>query len=280
MNALQAIVGGPLNEDLQALADQLVAVGPNTIGVFESVVSEVEAYDPTLLRSWQQEGFASKAAMHCIRYVLPCSELLAAQGKNPFDTVLAAELLCNVAWRAFDNCVDGHEPAKSAHLKSAVAGFRVIDYAERRYSLNVTEDVRQHYEVMNEAAVREGDDAIQLDDIWKRCSIFMLPFERLVPLRPASVSLFRQYINYAGLIHDLHDLISDMSCGTVSLPVKWFREANQSGILDARTVNGLYERARHEVLTLESNFAEADVQNRLPIMSYFLREAVEFLKRG
>lgn len=258
------------NESLYRRMADIDAVLPL---VLQDVVSEIQAYDSTLLSCWAAEGIKPKVATHLLRYVVPFYELLRLDGREECSKLLAAELLSCCSWRAFDNCVDGHEPLKEAHLRSLTALARLIDYVQCNWPVRAARDLQLHCHVMSEQAIRESEEPVGLTEIWKKCSILFYPPESLAMLNERSVVFFKSYINYCGLSHDVSDFISDIASQVVSLPVLWFREANQNGVLNVAVVEAIYAGARAAVRPIEESFKEMTLGGRLPLTSYLIREA-------
>lgn len=241
--------------------------------VLQDVVDEIQSYDSTLFSCWAAEGIKPKVATHLLRYVVPFYELLRLDGREECSKLLTAELLSCCSWRAFDNCVDGHEPLKEAHLRSLIASARLIDYAQCNWPVRAARDLQPHCHVMSEQAIRESEEPVRLTEIWKKCSILLFAPESLAALDERSVMFFKNYINYCGLSHDVSDFISDIASQVVSLPVLWFREANENGVLNVAVVEAIYAGARAAVQPIEESFREMTPGGQLPLTSYLIREA-------
>jgi hypothetical protein len=262
-----------MSESNESLYRQMTDIDTALPRVLQDVVDEIQTYDPTLLSCWAAEGITPKVSTHLLRYVVPYYELLRLDGYEEYSKLLAAELLSCCAWRAFDNCVDEHEPLKEAHLRSLIAVARLIDYVQSNWPVRAARDVQRHYHVMSEQAIRESEEPIALAEIWKKCSILFYPPESLERLDARSVAFFRNYINYCGLSHDVSDFISDIASRVVSLPVLWFREANENGVLNVAVVEAIYAGARAAVQPIEESFKAMTLGGRLPLTGYLIAQA-------
>jgi hypothetical protein len=197
--------------------------------------------------------------------VLPIRELW-QESSTPQIPVLAAQLLSCVAWRTFDDCVDGHVAVEASYLPSVMACLDVIRYVQARIGGdNVTRDIFGHYRIMCEQANKERRDALPLDDIWKRCSIFLYAPEVLAGLSKDCLAVYRDYLCYTGLAHDVTDLLSDLSAGIISLPVLWFREVSEFGVVTIDTVERLYDRVRAAGSLIEARFHTEEFETRYPL---------------
>ncbi len=259
--------------DNRALYRRLAAIDAKVPQVFSELVSELESYDPGLLESWDREGMTPKVATYFLRYVLPFYELLRLGGVDQYCRLLVAQLLSCCAWRAFDNCVDGHVPYKEAHHLSLVAFGRLSDYVSCNWPVRAARDLRSHYDAMAEQAIRESVEPVPLEEIWKKCAVLVYAPESLARLDSRAVTFYKNYINYCGLSHDVADFVSDIACQVVSLPVKWFREADSNGVLTVAVVEAIYAGARAAVRPIEESGEEMILGGQLPLTTCLLKDA-------
>jgi hypothetical protein len=252
-----------------ALCLDLSRIDPTVDDVVTDVVSQLDSYDPGLLETWRVEGLLLKAGVYTVHYLLPLKELLLLQGTKPVSPILAAQLLSCVAWRTFDNCVDGHEHYRVGPRKSLAACLHLVEFIQSRFGRSLTRELLAHYCTMTEQAVQEAHASIALDDIWRRCSILLLVPEHLAGLEEASLNLYRSYLCYCGLAHDMNDIVSDLTCGTQSLPLEWLRDS-YDGALSVETFEAMEMKARVAVRPLEEEFARRAVSARLPMTNHLL----------
>ncbi len=258
-----------LLDDKRELYEQLFAIDNSIPQTIESVLIELKNFNPTLFAFWQREGLKPKLTTYLLHYVIPFKELLQSEKKS--DTkLLTALLLSCFAWRTFDNCIDGHESNKTAHAVSLQSCLQLIDYSQTNFSVNAINAIQSHYSIMTTQSLRETEMPIELNDIWKRCSIFLFAPETLAELNEKNISIYKNYINYTGLAHDITDLISDISGGIISLPLFWLRENNPFNLLNEQSVKNMNEKARVSVKPIEKFFNSIDVQNNYPLFSHLI----------
>ena len=182
-------------------------------------------------------------------------------------------LLSCFAWRTFDNCIDGHESNKTAHAVSLQSCLQLIEYSQTYFSSNAVNKIQSHYSIMATQSLQETESPIELNDIWKRCSIFLFAPESLAELTDKNISVFKSYINYIGLAHDMTDLISDISGSVISLPLFWLKENNQYNLLNEQSVKNMNERARVSVKPIEDFFKANEVENKFPLMNHLFMQS-------
>lgn len=247
------------------------------VETLDLVLNEILAYDSSIVTSWESLGLMPRVQSYSLFYVLPVRELW-QESSTPQIPVLAAQLLSCVAWRTFDDCVDGHVAVEASYLPSIMACLDVIRYVETRIGGdNVTRDIFGHYSIMCEQANKERREALPLDDIWKRCSIFLYAPEVLAGLSNDCLAVYRDYLCYAGLAHDVTDLLSDLSAGIISLPVLWFREVSEFGVVTIDTVERLYDRVRAAASLIEARFLTQEFEARYPLMNLLFCHSMALL---
>jgi hypothetical protein len=131
----------------------------------------------------------------------------------------------------------------------------------------------QHYKQMAAQASREKTHAIELTDLWKRCSIFLFAGESISVLSDESIKAYKCYINYTGLAHDTQDLFSDTSNRVQSLPAHWMQEVNPEGVLSISAVKALYDRVRGEAASLEESFKAFSCVRKWPLIQHLWNES-------
>lgn len=258
-----------------ALFADLCDIDPSIPGILDAVIGEVHRYDSSLLELWREAGLLGKVATYSLHYLVPFHALL-YRGHPTETALLAVQLMSCLAWRSYDNCVDGHEAPRIAHLHSLAACIRLIRYVESTFDTQAVDgvkDIEMHYQLMAIQVERELQHPVPVGEIWKRCSLFLYAPEALAGLDDMRVRVFRDYINYTGLAHDLSDIMSDIASGVVSLPLRWLSEVADSGIINVAVMEQVYERARHAVRPIEDGFAAAGVQENYPLIHRLLREA-------
>jgi hypothetical protein len=255
-----------------ALFEQLRIIDQSIEGVLQRVGDALLEFQPSLLTEWSDQGLWPKIEAYSLRYVLPVYEL-AARAQTDLTEILVAQLLTCVAWRHFDDCLDSHGSIIEASLASSLSCLRLHDYAQSHSSSSIRESLGRHYAVMADQAMIERTRAIELNEIWKRCSILMFPLETMANLVDERVRLLRCYINYAGIAHDVHDFISDAAKGVHSLPVAWMNEVNPDGVFSVRAVKELYVKLSQHVAALEQEAKELEISQHFPIMSHLWMES-------
>ena len=250
------------------LLAELCTIDSALLEVLEGAIGEIYRHDRSLFSAWQQAKVLDRIEIYALHYLTPFHALWAGARENK-RAILGAMLMSGIAWRAFDNAVDGHVPPVAAHGHSLTACTALVNYVTARIGVSGTDcaaDVGRHYRLMGVQAERERREAIPVDEIWSRCSIFMYAPESLAQLDDERLQLLRDYINYVGLAHDLSDVMSDIGSGIVSLPLQWLAEASENGGLNARTVESMYARAREAIRPIEARFANADVATHHPLL--------------
>ena len=234
---------------------------------------KINEYDSSLLKYWTDEGLKPKIDSYLLRYVIPFYELLIQEKKKNIVDALVIQLLSCVSWRTFDNCIDTHEAAHKAQLNSLLTSFHLFDYSKSYTTEKILPALELHYKLMTEQTVIEKSKPIALNDIWKRCSIFLFAADEISQLSKSNVELYKHYINYSGLAHDTHDFFSDISGKVISLPVFWMKQLNPDEVLSINTVKLLYDKVRTEVKPLEKKFKSLQVEKKFPLMNHLLKES-------
>lgn len=283
-NRLAAPASGRVTEldwaGRRAMFDSLTEIDSSLPSVVEATLEEVVRYEPSLSECWQRDGLSHKVTTHLLYYVIPFYELLRNEGKVNVTQALAAQLLSCMAWRTFDNCVDEHEPPKTAHLGSLAACIQLIGYCHSALRQDPSKKVLRHYAVMSKQANLEMEKPIEVEDIWKRCSIFLYAPENISDLSDAGIELYKKHLNYHGLAHDMADILSDRATGVLSLPVCWLREISPNGVLNEDAVAALHVRARSAVKRIDETLESRSVKSRLPVMNRLLQDARRVIHDG
>lgn len=257
------------------LFSELCSIDPSIPEILDAVIDEVHAYDSSLIKFWHDANFLERVAAYSLFYLTPFHELL--RNKHPSETaLLATQLMSCIAWRAYDNCVDGHQPPRMAHRFSLAACMQLTRYVESAFENKPADSIKNielHYQLMADQAERELREPIPVEEIWKRCSLFLYAPDELARLDALPLSLFRDYINYTGLAHDLSDIMSDIATGVVSLPIHWIADAGDCGTINVQVLEQVYEHAQRAVRPLEEGFETADVESRYPLLHRLLRNA-------
>ena len=256
----------------QALFEQLSIIDSSIEGVLRRVGDNLSEFEPSLLTEWSDHGLWPKIESYSLRYVLPLYELLKPQQADLID-ILAVQLLACVSWRHFDDCLDTHGSIIASSLASSVSCLRLHEYARRLKSSTIRGTLERHYVVMAEQAEIERTRPIELHDIWKRCSIFMFSPETIANLADERIEVFRCYINYGGIAHDIHDFISDAAHGVNSLPAVWMHEVNRDDVFSVSMVRCLYERLRQHVVPLEQQADRLQISRRFPLVNHLWMES-------
>jgi hypothetical protein len=241
--------------------------------MLEAVACEITRFDTTLWKLWSEQGLTAKLESYGLRYVTPLYELLLNERKQGVVEALVVQLLSCVAWRHFDNCVDLHEPLLKAHVASLLSYVHLYEYSQRLGEQDVRGALEEHYRQMAAQAALERTQAIELTDIWRRCSIFLFAAESIAQLSNEKTALYKCYINYTGLAHDAHDLLSDTADKVWSLPARWMKEVNPEGVLSIAAVKALYDRVRIEAEPLEEAFKAFGAVKRLPLLQHLWNES-------
>lgn len=255
-----------------ALFEELRIIDPSIEGVLRQVGVALSNFEPSLLTEWSAQGLWPKIEAYSLRYVLPLYEL-AKSPHTDLSDILAVQLLSCVSWRHFDDCLDAHGSTIAATLASSLSCLRLYEYAQRLTSGSIRGTLERHYAVMAEQAITERTKPVELHDIWKRCSIFMFSPEAIARLHNERVEVFRCYINYSGIAHDIHDFMSDAAEGVKSLPVSWMGEVNPDGVFSVSTVKCLYEKLRGRVAPLEQQAEELQIPRCFPLINHLWMES-------
>lgn len=256
----------------EELFEQLKVIDPSIEVVLSRVGIALSNFEASLLNEWSAQGLWPKIQAYSLRYVLPLYEL-AKSPQTDLTDILAVQLLTCVSWRHFDDCLDAHGSMITASLASSLSCLRLHEYAQRLTSGNIRRPLEHHYAVMAEQAITERTKPVELQDIWKRCSIFLFSPEVIARLHPERVEVFRCYINYSGIAHDVHDFMSDAAVGVKSLPVSWMGEVNPDGVFSVSTVKRLYEKLREYVAPLEHQAEELRIARRFPLINHLWTES-------
>jgi hypothetical protein len=249
------------------LFDELRAIDPSIGRVLQRVGVAVSEFDKTQIGDWANQGLSPKIEAYTLRYVLPLYELLRPLRVDTTDA-LVVQLFACVSWRHFDNAIDEHCSPTAAALASLRSCLRLQEYSQRLGPDSMRIALERHYEVMAEQAVIERKQAIALTDIWKRCSLLFFAGESIAQLSSDRTEVFRTYINYGGIAHDMHDLMSDAADGVKSLPVAWMNEVNPEGVFSVSAAKALFDKARHQAASLEHHAIEMQIETRFPLIHH------------
>jgi hypothetical protein len=266
-----------LLDDKRELFEGLLAIDKAIPKTIESILFEIESYDPNLFRVWENYGIKDKIATYLLHYVLPFGELLKESNTGQTSKLLAVELLSFISWRTFDNCVDGHEDIKMSHLGSLASCMKFVGFVQTHFPNAIVEDIYEYYKVMAEQALKESEQAIVLDDIWKRCAIIFYAPNALAKLHKNRVEIFKSFINYTGLAHDMTDIANDISNGIISLPVYWLRGDGITPTINRLSIMQLYTKVQDELKPIEEKFAFEQVEKKFPLMKFLIENAKKVL---
>jgi hypothetical protein len=254
------------------LFQQLKSLDSSIEEALRRVGDKLSEFEPTLLTEWLDQGLWPKIEAYSLRYVLPLYELMKPPQTESTD-ILVVQLLACVSWRHFDDCLDAHGSIIAASMASSSSCLRLHEYARRLASGSVRKTLERHYAVMAEQAKIERTRPVELQDIWKRCSIFMFSPEAMANLADERLEVFRCYINYSGIAHDIHDFMTDAAEGVRSLPVTWMNELNPEGVFSVSKVRSLYENLRRRVVPLEQQAGELQISVRFPLINHLWLES-------
>jgi len=255
------------------LFEELNAINNSVGTALQKTIEQINKYNSGLLKFWIEEGLKPKLDSYLLRYIIPLYELMVSEQKKGMASALAIQMLSCISWRTFDNCIDTHEDPQKAHINSLLTSLHLLDFSSNSTNEKILPCLERHYETMAEQTIIEKQKPIELNSIWKRCSIFLFAAEEICKLSNDNITLYKHYINYSGLAHDTHDYFSDISGKVISLPVHWMKELNPDGVLSIHTVKLLYERIRQEVEPLENIFKMLDVEKRFPLINHLLKES-------
>ena len=257
----------------QKLFVELNGINNSVEKILYETFMQINQYDSSLLKYWTDEGLKPKIDSYLLRYIIPFYELLIQEKKKNITDALVIQLLSCVSWRTFDNCIDTHGAAHKAHFNSLLTSMHLYDYSKSCTTEKILRSLELHYKLMTEQTIIEKIKPIELNDIWKRCSIFLFAAEEISQLSKHNIKLYKHYINYSGLAHDTHDFFSDISGKVISLPVFWMKQLNPDEVLSINTVKLLYEKVRTEVKPLEDKFKSLQIEKTYPLMNHLLRES-------
>lgn len=277
MTKQENILGELLLDDKKELFEQLLAIDNSIPKTIESVLIELQNFNPTIFSFWEREGMQPKLTTYLLHYVIPFNELL-KQEKKENTKLLTAMLLSCFAWRTFDNCIDGHESNKTSHIVSLQSCLHLLEYSQRNFTTDAVKQMQSHYNIMSMQSIQEVESPIPLNEIWKRCSIFLFAPESLASLNDKNISIFKSYINYTGLAHDMTDLVSDITGGIISLPLSWLKENHCHNLLNIEGISQMNQKAKDAVKPLETFFKEVEIETKLPLMFHLLKESFQILQ--
>jgi len=245
----------------------------SALSIFEDVIHELDLYDKGLYDKIVTYNLQGKIYPYFIYYVLPLHELMQIEGKPYSPKVLTLQLIACLSWRSFDNSIDSHteSPQSEFHLISLYN--HLLLFSLSTIGNNNLGLIERHFEIMADMAEIEKNKAIPIQDLWKRCSIFLYVAEDLLQLSDQSIKVFKDYINYNGIAHDLHDFYTDIVSGTQSLPVTWMREINSHLTFDKQSLCSVYEIANREIRPIAEFFSKESTNQKYPITCLLLNQA-------
>lgn len=257
------------------LYKELLKIDSSVEDILLQIHTQTKEYEPQIHKFWTNAGLKSKVDTYLLRYIVPFYDLFKTSEKKIDIEPLIVQLLSCVTWRTFDNCVDSHIAIEKGHQTSLMATLYLFDYTKRISNRNIFPILEHHFKLMNKQSIIEKKLPIKLENTWKRCSIFLFAVEEIAHLNKESIEIYKQYINYTGLAHDVHDFISDVNGGIISLPVFWMKQINPDSVFSVNRVRLLYERVREEVEPIENMFDRINVANKFPLLNHFLKESRE-----
>lgn len=262
-----------ISEDKKELFASLQNIDNLVSEVINSVILEIRNYDSKILSGWKREGLQSKVGTYLLHYIIPFWELSKANDVKNISKIAAAELLSFLAWRTFDNCIDGHGVSKISHLSSLSSCMQLIGFVQANFLDAKASDIYAHYKVMAEQSFIEVERPVAFCNIWKRCSIVFYVPECIAKLEKNIIDVFRSYINYTGLAHDMTDIADDISLKIISLPVYWLHDNKDMVAINNFSLKGLYDKAKIEIKPTEKEFELMCIDKRFPMMNFLLAEA-------
>lgn len=184
--------------------------------------------------------------------------------KNDLTQIISLSLISCLFWRYFDNIIDNH-----GKTSENLIAYNIL-YDILNSSTNFDEKIQEHITLMLDEDKKTKNGNANYNEIWKRCSIFILPFQFFENEKPIELDLYIKYINYTGLSHDLHDILNDYSTKNKTLPVSWLLECDKNVVYSINTLNKVYTKARNEIALTENYFKNNEklIESNKPIKKY------------
>ncbi|MBS3913951.1 MAG: hypothetical protein KG003_05595 [Bacteroidetes bacterium] len=260
------------------LYNELRKIDSSVEGILTEIFSRINDYEPRVLSFWIQEGLKSKVETYLLRYVIPLYDLLENQNRKLVIDSLIIQLFSTICWRTFDNCIDNHVPLHRGHQTSLIALMYLFDYTKSSTSENILPMLDSHYRLMTEQSAHEKTKPISLVNIWKKCSIFLFAVESVAKLNADKINIFKTYINYCGIAHDVHDFFNDISNHVQSLPRYWMRQINHNEVYNIKFTKLLYKKVRLEITDIEKEIKFLKIEKRFPLINHLLTDVRKTFK--
>jgi hypothetical protein len=187
-----------------------------------------------------------------IQWALPIAEY---SGWPQFVcTDLPKSLACHILWcwfwRKLDDILD-NDFSDPARTFDAVETSFVAMHAHNKLARNkrngTNRIISRSLINMVEIAKREKTPGVDIQDIWKRASPFLIIPAGILKLEKSKIESYRNLIVIVGLLHDIADFVDDIQRGIRSMPIRWLYEIDQAGEFTLGNVLDLFRLVKQEI---------------------------------
>lgn len=253
---------------------------PKLAEVAKTIARQLGAQNPQAWRRISASRNVSRRDNYFFRFVAPLAETAGWPDNcaTQLTRELGAHLLWCFAWRDLDDVLDA--PVASPQMVAAAFS----SYSEAMGSTlfgeiqpQVIHRTTKLFTVAAEVAARERTEGVAINQAWRRASPFLIIPTQLFSDESEKLRAYREYLNLAGLTHDIHDFLSDIARGVVSPPVKWMREIDKDFPFRPKMVRAWFRRAASE-LERQIGCCQRTLLAKNPIGAVMILESVDMLK--
>jgi hypothetical protein len=152
----------------------------------------------------------------------------------------------------------------------------VHERVARRYGLTKVEGAEDMIRLTCEVAAGERAAPISLEGIWARASPFLIAPRYLLELSDEREGLYRAYLNLVGLLHDAHDVASDLEAGIRTLPTRWLSEIDAARVFRPDVFQSWFTRVAAELGRAIGEVRGRCADRDWPVINVLLAEAEEY----
>lgn len=269
--------------DILPLWERVKATRPEASQLIQAVTDRISQRSPNAWNEISAIDACLRRDTYLIKYGLPVAEL--AGWPDRIDAVLVDGLtghfLWCLCWRRLDSVLDSRTIKADDIAQLVVAVARATEFHMEivlRSKLPGLDEAIHLLKNTCEVAQEEHLAPLPLERIWERASpLLVVPLD-IFGLGAEEEQIYCKYLNIAGLLHDIHDLVDDLESGIHSLPSAWLKEIDPDRVFRPDVLQKWFRRAE-----VELSQAIAQVRMKLSdwdakILNVLLDDADEYRK--
>jgi hypothetical protein len=264
------------SEDFAGLWAKICTVQPSSGALMEALAIQLEADDP---EAWRTAGLSENRGRrdsYLLRFGMPLAEL------TGWPQVIHPQLIDGLAlhfwwgdcWRRLDDLLD-EVPVTPFKISSAAHAIMRATRLHQKHSCKTgakwSDEASNLIQLLCATALEEKQHPISRDQIWRRATPFLIIPRTVFELSAEIELAYCSYINAYGLVHDIHDVLSDIKLGIRSLPDAWFSEISVDRTFKRDVVIGWFDKVAIELGEAVAA-AQLTLRSKDSIMRVFLDE--------